>query len=93
MQPNFKNTPNAATLLGNAGLAANDVNSWIDAFPTLRSDFAYDGAACLVFWDLGKRLRRQLPKKSVRNPNETTANEYIHQGERELREHFLLISS
>jgi (3,5-dihydroxyphenyl)acetyl-CoA 1,2-dioxygenase len=89
MQPNFKNTPNAATLLGNAGLAANNVNSWIDAFPTLRSDFAYDGAACSMFWDLGKRLRRQLPKKSVRNPNETTANEYIHQGERELREHFL----
>jgi (3,5-dihydroxyphenyl)acetyl-CoA 1,2-dioxygenase len=38
---------------------------------------------------LGKALRAQLPKKSARNPNETAANEYIHQKDRELREHFL----
>jgi len=89
MQPNFKDTLNAASLLGNAGLAANDVNSWIGALPTLRGDFAYDSAVCSAFWDLGKRLRGQLPKKSARNPNETTANEYIHQMERQLRESFL----
>ena len=78
MQLNFKDTLNAASLLGNAGLAANDVNSWIGALPTLRGDFAYDSAVCSAFWDLGKRLRGQLPKKSARNPNETRANEYIH---------------
>jgi (3,5-dihydroxyphenyl)acetyl-CoA 1,2-dioxygenase len=89
MQPIFKNPPYAATLLVNAGLAANDVNSWIGALPTLRDDFAYDSAVCSAFWDLGKGLRVQLPKKSARNPNEATANEYIHQRERELREHFL----
>jgi thioesterase DpgC len=89
MQPNFKNTPNPATLLVNAGLPANDVNLWIGALPTLRGDFAYDSAVCSAFWDLGKRLRGQLSKKTVRNSNEITANEYIHQRERELREHFL----
>ena len=89
MQPNFKNTPKAATLLVNAGLAVNDVNLWIGALPTLRDDFAYDSSVCSAFWDLGKRLRGQLSKKRPRNPNETTANEYIHQRERELREHFL----
>jgi hypothetical protein len=89
MQPNFRSTPNPATLLARAGLAANDVNSWIGALPTLRGDFAYDGAVCSAFWDLGKALRAQLPKKSARNPNETAANEYIHQKDRELREHFL----
>jgi (3,5-dihydroxyphenyl)acetyl-CoA 1,2-dioxygenase len=89
MQPNFKDTPNGATLLGNAGLAADDVNSWVSALPTLRSDFAYDSAVCSAFWELGKRLRGQLSKKAARNPNETSANEFIHQKERELREHFL----
>lgn len=89
MQPDFKNTPNPATLLVNAGLPANDVNSWINALPTLRGDFAYDRAVCSAFWDLGKRLRGQLSNKTARNPNEITANEYIHQRERELREHFL----
>ena len=85
----FQDPPNAATLLVNAGLAANDVNSWIGTLPTLRGDFAYDSAVCSAFWDLGKGLRAQLPKKSARNPNEAAANEYIHQRERELREHFL----
>jgi thioesterase DpgC len=32
---------------------------------------------------------RNYQKKSARNQNEATANEYIHQRERELREHFL----
>jgi (3,5-dihydroxyphenyl)acetyl-CoA 1,2-dioxygenase len=89
MQANLRSTPNPATLLVDAGIAANDVKSWISALPTLRSDFAYDAAVCSAFWDLGKSLRAQLPKKSARNPNETIANEYIHQKERELREHFL----
>ncbi len=89
MQPKFKATLDAATPLGNAGLAANDVNAWIGALPILRGDFAYDGAVCSVFWDLGERLRGQLSKKTARNPNETAANEYIHQRERELREHYL----
>src|SRR5262249_44039976 len=89
MQPNFSSTPNPASLLVNAGLAANGVNAWISALPTLRSDFAYDAAVCSAFWDLGKSLRAQLPKKSARNPNEAIANEYVHQKEREVREHFL----
>jgi (3,5-dihydroxyphenyl)acetyl-CoA 1,2-dioxygenase len=89
MQLNFKDTPNAATLLGNAGLATIDVNSWVSAISTLRGDFAHDSAVCSTFWDLGKRLRGQLSKKTTRNPNEAAANELIHQKEREVREHFL----
>jgi thioesterase DpgC len=89
MQSNFKDTPNAATLLGNAGLATIDVNSWVSAISTLRGDFAHDSAVCSTFWDLGKRLRGQLSKKATRNPNEAAANELIHQKEREVREHFL----
>lgn len=89
MQTNFTDTLGAATLLENAGLAANDVKSWIDAVPTLRGDFAYDSAVCSAFWDLGKRLRRQLPKKTAQNPNEAAANQFMHREERQLREHFL----
>jgi (3,5-dihydroxyphenyl)acetyl-CoA 1,2-dioxygenase len=89
MQPNLKDIPSGAKLLGNAGLATSDVNSWISALPMLRNDFAYDGAVCSTFWDLGKSLREQLSKKTARNPNEAAANEFIHQTERELRERFL----
>ena len=78
-------------MLGNAGLASNDVNSWIAALPKLRNDFAFDSVVCSAFWDLGKRLRGQLSKKTARNPNEVAASEFIHHRERELREHFLSI--
>jgi (3,5-dihydroxyphenyl)acetyl-CoA 1,2-dioxygenase len=89
MQPNANDTLNGAKLLGNAGLAANDVSSWINATPTLRGDFAYDSAVCSAFWNLGKRLREQFSKKETRSPNEAAANEFIHKKERELRDHFL----
>ena len=67
------------------------MNSWITAFPKLRNDFAFDSVVCSAFWDLGKKLRGQLPKKTTRNPNEVAASEFIHDKERELREHFLSI--
>ena len=91
MQSNLSGTSNQANLLGDAGLASNDVNSWNTAFPELRNDFAFDSVVCSEFWDLGKRLRGQLPKKTKRNPNEVAASEFIHHRERELREHFLNI--
>jgi (3,5-dihydroxyphenyl)acetyl-CoA 1,2-dioxygenase len=91
MQPNFKDTPNGAKLLGKAGLAANDVNSWTTALPTFRSDFAYDSAVCSAFWNLSERLRGQLSQKTARNPDEAAAIEFIHQTERGLREHFLSV--
>ena len=91
MQSNFSGTSNQANLLGNAGLASNELNSWITASPKLRNDFAFDSVVCSEFWDLGKRLREQLPKKTARNPNEVAVSEFIHHRERELREHFLSI--
>src|SRR5580704_7100007 len=91
MQPEFINEMSEAKLLGNAGLVSNDVNSWIGALPTLRSNFADDAVACSAFWDLSKRLRGQLSKKAVRKPNETAASELIHDRDRKLREHFLNI--
>jgi thioesterase DpgC len=88
MRLDRNDTSNEVNLLGNAGLASNDVNSWIGALPRLRNDFAYDANA---FWDLGRRLRGKLSKKAARNPNETAANELIHDKERQLRELFLNI--
>jgi len=89
MQLNSEDASTGAKLLNNAGLPANDVNSFIGALPTIRGDFAYDSALCSAFWDLGKRLRAQLSKKAERNPDEAAANEFIHQTERELRDRFL----
>jgi thioesterase DpgC len=89
MQSNFSGTLNEANLLENVGLAPDDVNSWNAALPKLRNDFAFDSIVCSAFWDLGKKLRRQLSKKTARNLNEAAASEFIHHKERELRELFL----
>jgi (3,5-dihydroxyphenyl)acetyl-CoA 1,2-dioxygenase len=91
MQSNSSGTLNEADVLGNAGLASNDANSLIAAFPKLRNDFAFDCTACLSFWKLGKTLRGQLPKKAALNPNEAAASKLIHHKERELRENFLSV--
>jgi thioesterase DpgC len=91
MHPNSKDTPNGTKLLGKAGLAADDVNSWTTALPTFRRDFVYDSAVCSAFWNLSERLRGQLSQKTARNPDEAAANEFIHQTERGLREHFLSV--
>ena len=91
MQSNFSGTLNEANLLENVGLAPDDVNSWNAALPKLRNDFAFDSIVCSAFWDLGKKLRRQLSKKTARNLNEAAASEFIHHKERELRELFLSV--
>ena len=80
-----------ADVLGNAGLPSNDVNSWIAAFPKLRNVFASDITACSAFWDLGKALRVQLPKKAAQKSNEAAASKLLHHKERELREAFLSV--
>ena len=93
MQSDRSDILNEVSLLGNAGLASTDLNSWIDALPKLHSDFVLDSAGCSAFWEIGKRLREQLSKKTARNPTEAAASEIIHRRERELRENFLAIHS
>src|SRR6476659_10133253 len=89
MNSDNNNTIHEKNLLEKAGLAAGDANAWLVALPELRNNFSVDGRACSNFWELGRRLRAQLPKKPARDPNHTAANEVLHRKERELRERFL----
>jgi thioesterase DpgC len=89
MNSDNDNTIHEKNLLKKAGLAAGDANAWLVALPELRNDFSADSRACSNFWELGRRLRAQLPKKPARDPNHTAAKEFVHRKERELRERFL----
>src|SRR5262245_46326673 len=76
------------TLLEGAGLTSGEVSAWLP-LPELRDDFNADSRACSDFWDLGQRLRTQLPKRPARDPNHAAACELLRRKERDLRERFL----
>jgi len=80
---------NEKLLLEKAGLAANDVSEWFAALPELSSDLKSDSAMCAKFWDLSRRLRAKLPRRTQRAANDAAASDVIHRKERDLRERFL----
>jgi thioesterase DpgC len=86
-------TINERSLLETAGLASADANAWLAALPELRNDLGTDGRACSNFWDLGRKLRTQLPRRSTRNPSHAAASGLILRKERDLRERFLTLHS
>ena len=89
MNSKIDSTIHERNLLEKAGLATVDVSAWLAARHELRNDFGADSRACSDFWDLGQKLRAQLPKRAARNPNDTAASELIHRNERDLRDRFL----
>jgi thioesterase DpgC len=91
MKSEIDDTIDERTLLEQAGLASADASAWLAALPEFRNDFSTDSRACSDFWDLGQRLRTQLPKRPARNPNHAAASELIHRKERDLRERFLAL--
>jgi (3,5-dihydroxyphenyl)acetyl-CoA 1,2-dioxygenase len=72
-----------------AGLPQADAGAWLAALPELRSDFSVDARACSTFWELGRKLRLQLPTRTARNPDQAAAAALILAKERDLRERFL----
>jgi thioesterase DpgC len=80
---------NDKLLLEKAGFAANDVSEWFATLPELRSDLKSDSAMCVKFWDLSRRLRGKLPRRTQRASNDAAASDVIHHKERDLRERFL----
>jgi len=48
-------------VLEKAGLATSDATAWLAALPELHNDFSADSRACSNFWNLGQKLRTQLP--------------------------------
>jgi (3,5-dihydroxyphenyl)acetyl-CoA 1,2-dioxygenase len=76
-------------LLEKLGFAADDMGEWAAGVPELRNDLNSDSAISAKFWDLGKRLRAKLPRRTARSANETAAGDLIHRKERDLRERFL----
>jgi thioesterase DpgC len=76
-------------ILEQAGLAEGPSGAWLAALPELRKDFAADSRACSAYWELGAKLRKRLPKRTARNPDEAAAAALILRKERDLREQFL----
>jgi thioesterase DpgC len=76
-------------LLGNAGLPAEAVRSWLEAVPEVDSNFDRDTAVFSRFWRMSGELRAKLPAKLVRNKAQAAATDVIFQAEREARERFL----
>src|SRR5215510_9296353 len=74
MNSKIDNTIHERNLLEKAGLATVDVSAWLAARHELRNDFGADSRACSDYWDLGQKLRAQLPKRAARNPNDTAAS-------------------
>ena len=81
--------PNAKALLEKSGLPSADAIAWLAALPQLRNEFASDARACSSFWELGRKLRRQLPTRTARSPDHAAAAALILRKERDLRERFL----
>src|SRR5262245_30717670 len=66
MNSKIDNTIHERNLLEKAGLATVDVSAWLAARHELRNDFGADSRACSDYWDLGQKLRAQLPKRAAR---------------------------
>jgi thioesterase DpgC len=78
-----------SSVLEKAGLAGDEAQNWLAAWPELRNDYGGDSRACSRFWVLGGRLRARLPKRTERNIAQVAASGLIHAKERELRDGFL----
>lgn len=89
MNPSIDDAIDERGVLEKAGLASNGASAWLAALPELRNDFSTDSRACSNFWDLGQKLRTQLPGRAARNANHAAASELLLRKERELRERFL----
>jgi (3,5-dihydroxyphenyl)acetyl-CoA 1,2-dioxygenase len=88
IDPGTEHKRDERALLERAGLAFDEVSAWLTA-PELRDDFDADTAVCSSWWNLGEKLRAQLPKRAARDRNAAAASDLIHHKERDLRERFL----
>ena len=79
----------AFVLLEQAGFAATDARSWLDAEPGATDDYTSDTRRFPRFWQMGADLVARLPQKPARNAAEAAAAERIIGACRGARQKFL----